>query len=233
MATGSATGAPRFSIVMPDYEATVPRDALRRAVVSVLRQSSPAWELILLHDGPKAVPYAEELGPLLDDARIRHASSPRRFADWGHSLRDWGMKSFCRGDYVLHLNADNILYGQALEEIALAIDEEQPPVFDRTTGRPLNRPDMILFPIVMRGFAVSNHFMWRYRGQEQSLAVVLGGLPIRKTTVDCMQLAIRRELWLAEGGWTDRSFDADGALYERFAGKYGCRMVAEILGEHW
>ena len=48
-----------------------------------------------------------------------------------------------------------------------------------------------------------------------------------------MQLVMKRSLWLAEGGWSDKCMNADGILYERFAAKYRYRTVGPVLGEHF
>jgi hypothetical protein len=47
-----------------------------------------------------------------------------------------------------------------------------------------------------------------------------------------MQLVMKRQLWLDEGGWYDKSELSDGAMYEKFAAKYGYRTVGGVLGEH-
>jgi hypothetical protein len=51
--------------------------------------------------------------------------------------------------------------------------------------------------------------------------------------IDCMQLVMKRELWLAEGGWRDKSERGDGEMYQQFTQKYGYRQVGPVLGEHF
>ena len=63
--------------------------------------------------------------------------------------------------------------------------------------------------------------------------LTLTGNPPVLNNIDAMQLVMRRDLWLAEGGWYDKSQAGDGPMYERFAAKYSYRCVDQILGEHW
>ena len=48
-----------------------------------------------------------------------------------------------------------------------------------------------------------------------------------------MQFVMRRDLWLAEGGWRNHAAGSDGVLYQGFARKYHIRSVPAVLGEHW
>jgi hypothetical protein len=50
--------------------------------------------------------------------------------------------------------------------------------------------------------------------------------------IDCMQLVMKRQLWLNEGGWFDKTPDGDGRMYQEFCAKYGYRTCGEVLGEH-
>jgi hypothetical protein len=59
------------------------------------------------------------------------------------------------------------------------------------------------------------------------------GNPPLYSYIDCLQLVMKRSLWLAEGGWYDKRETSDGLMYEKFANKYGYRNVAAILGEHY
>lgn len=59
-------------------------------------------------------------GPLIDSSvsfPVEVRCTLRRHNDWGHSLRDQGIRE-ARGDCTVHFKADNILYPEALETIA-------------------------------------------------------------------------------------------------------------------
>jgi hypothetical protein len=64
-----------------------------------------------------------------------------------------------------------------------------------------------------------------------------GGIPVKMVKnsgyIDSMQLVMRRDLWLAEGGYYDKSPNGDGIMYQKFAEKYGYRTVSMPLGEHF
>ena len=55
----------RFSIIVVDYDQSVKRQYMQRAIQSVIEQTinPEEVELILLHDGPKQTPYEQELSP--------------------------------------------------------------------------------------------------------------------------------------------------------------------------
>jgi hypothetical protein len=58
-------------------------------------------------------------------------------------------------------------------------------------------------------------------------------VPVEYGRIDAMQLVMQRALWLAEGGWHDRSMNSDGMMYPVFARKYRVLAVPAVLGEHW
>src|SRR6476659_1981005 len=100
---------PLFSVIAIHYQPSIPRDVYLRGVNCILRQTFSDYELLVYHDGPLIDPDAPSPVPI--------RSSETRFNDWGHSLRDRGIRE-AGGDYILHFNCDNILYPHALELIA-------------------------------------------------------------------------------------------------------------------
>ena len=62
---------------------------------------------------------------------------------------------------------------------------------------------------------------------------LLSGNPPVVQNIDAMQFVMRRETWLAEGGWYDKSYVGDGIMYQKFAEKYGYRSTETVLGEHY
>lgn len=205
---------PRFSIIVPHYQGVISHERFCRGIASLRAQShNPSdVEILCYHDGP-----------FLDAGvawPIAVCETVRRFDDWGHSLRDIGIRE-ARGEYILHFNPDNVLYPEALSRLG-AIDD-----------------DIVVFPVRMMGLQVSRRLLGtpRYvyaKPRDYSRSVVLSGRPARKYRIDCMQLMMKTVLWRAEGGWSDKRYASDGILYERFARKYGVTYVdGPPLGEHW
>jgi hypothetical protein len=213
---------PRFSIILVHYQGATPHQELLRAVNSVQAQTCKDFELLAYHDGPLINPSLKMPVPF--------TCTDRNHQDCGHSLRDLGIRQ-ATGDYVLHLNSDNILYPNALGEITKAIDRP-PRIFDDQTGGVLDPNNIIIFSIIFRGLQRLNDRFFQYK-ENPEFTLTLTGNPPLKYHIDALQLVMRRDLWLAEGGWYDKTFAADGAMYERFAKKYGYRCIDQVLGEHW
>jgi len=199
----------RFSIIIVDYDQSVDRGYMRRAIRSVMNQNIDfnAIEILLFH------------------------ITEQRFNNWGHSLRNMGIQQ-AKGEYIVHLNADNILYPNALERLSYHADKAYPPIYD-AAGNIKNNNDILIFCLSMKGVVFCNGGFSRRPGEEDSYAVILTGIPTKFRNIDCMQLVMKRENWLKENGWHDLSRNSDGNMYPEFVKKYGARYIAEILGEHW
>ena len=59
--------------------------------------------------------------------RIEYLTTEKRFNDYGHSLRDMGLKNI-KGEYVLLTNADNYFIPKTIEFINEIFIEHQPEV---------------------------------------------------------------------------------------------------------
>lgn len=223
----------RFSIIVVDYDQSVKREYMQRAIRSIMQQSidSTQIEVILLHDGPKERPYQEELSPDEYHSINSIVITDKRFNDWGHSLRDHGIRQ-AQGEYIIHLNADNILYSNALERLEFHADMNYPPIFD-SKGNIKNKNNVLIFCLYMKGVVFCNDGFSRRPGQEDMYSIILTGVPTKFRNIDCMQLVMKRECWLKENGWHNRSRNSDGIMYPEFTQKYGARYIAELLGEHW
>jgi hypothetical protein len=213
---------PLFSIIVVHYQGTVPHDVFVRGQKSLEQQTFQDFEILRYHDGP------------LFDASIQNRwpikCTPQRHNDWGHSLRDIGIRE-ARGDYILHFNADNILYHNALEEIAREIS--RPPRLLDSKGNIVDGNNIVIFPIKAWGVMQMWTTFVQKKEREKHYYTIMSGNPPFKHFIDCMQLVMRRDLWLAEGGWSDKRPASDGQLYEAFARKYGYRHVGPVLGEHF
>lgn len=216
---------------MVDYDGSVNRDYMRRAIRCLMVQTFKDFELILLHDGPKQNPYDEELNAEELAFIDRIVISEKRLNDWGHSHRDHGIR-IANGEYIIHFNADNVLYPHALERLAFHADKELPPIHD-AQGTIKNSNNALIYSIYMKGVVFCNGHYSRRLGQEEEYATIMTGIPTRFRNIDCMQLVMKRECWLTENGWHDKSRNSDGIMYPEFVKKYGARYLPELLGEHW
>jgi len=212
---------PLFSIIVVDYQGTNSHETLLRGLSSIDAQTFRDFEVLCYHDGPLLYPDRLFPHPVI--------CTDRRYGDWGHSLRDIGIRQ-ASGDYILHFNADNLLYPNALEVIALEIGRG-PRLFDET-GSAVDTNDIVIFPVKMWNLIKFRTVTMQMKGPP-SFFFILNGAPPIVQYIDCMQLVMKRELWLAEGGWHDKRELGDGFMYERFAHKYGYRTVGPVLGEHF
>lgn len=212
---------PLFSIIVVHFQGVNSHDIFMRGYESIAAQTFTDYEILCYHDGP-----------LLDlNARfpLPVTCTPQRHNDWGHSLRHAGICA-ASGDYILHFNADNVLYADALREIAREI-RRAPRLFDKS-GQALDTDDIVIFPIKMWNLIKFRGITWQRKGVPE-FYTILTGIPPIVHYIDCMQLVMKRSLWLAEGGWYDKRELGDGYMYQRFVAKYGYRTVGPVLGEHF
>ncbi len=226
---------PRFSIIMVHYDGVFDDATLHRGLGSLQAQSFRDFEILLYHDGPPRRP--------LDEAALRRryprlgrvTATSERHDDWGHSLRDRGIRE-ATGDYLLQFNADNVLYPYALDEIDRELRRDRRVFFTHDLKAVFDANDIVIFAVLLRGMNTDGRLVWRDRKPAAGgalPAIIATGYPAQLYNIDCMQLVMRRTTWLAEGGWSDRSENADGALYSHLVARYGAKYVSRVLGEHW
>jgi hypothetical protein len=211
---------PLFSIIVIHYQPTIPHAIFCRGIASLVAQTFKDFEILAYHDGP----LTDTASPLPVPVRCMD----KRYNDWGHTLRDRGIRE-ATGEYILHFNADNILYPHALAELAKEI--ARPPRLADENGKILDPNDIIIFPVAMVGLQRVNGRVMQFKGSPPFFTILTGNPPVVQN-IDCMQLVMKRSLWLAEGGWADKRELSDGFQYQRFAAKYGYREVGPVLGEH-
>lgn len=198
---------PLFSIIVPFYQGTQTDEELDRCIESIGQQNPHLYELLVIHDGP-----------FLRDVKYPVKATMVRHNDWGHSLRTEGMKD-ATGDYIIHLNADNILYPEVLNDLAPTVMERKDPVY--------------ILGLVMNGTRLleedGKRKLMRTGDGEES--VILPGIP-KAGSIDAMQLIMKRSLWKKYGWWYDTSENSDGIMYERFCKEHPPIFVKLLLGEH-
>jgi glycosyltransferase involved in cell wall biosynthesis len=224
-------GAPTFSIIIPHYEGSVTAYELTRCLESLRVQLSQDFEILLYHDGPKSIPFEEEIDLVKYSGLAHVEATTERYNDWGHTLRDMGIRQ-ARGEYIIHLNADNILYPNAISELLNTISHS----IELTGGDPTfleSRSNIIIMSILMVGMATDGKSIWYEERGNPQYSLLLTGFPTNINLIDCMQLVMKRSLWLDYDGWYDKAIASDGVMYPRFVNENGAVYCSKILGEHW
>lgn len=250
--------SPLFSIIIPHYQPSVTEEEFRRCMKSLEDQTDKDFEVLLYHDGPLTDPDA------VKDSPYPVQATKKRIGDFGHSLRDFGIRQ-AKGEWIIHLNADGVLYPNAIETLKEHIRfwEEE---FKVKPGTPsdlyftapgggefpphktswIKKPNIIVFAILLRGrfgfgqvllestgSQAKNRLFYSEDPASKKVSHLSTGYPVAPCNIDCMQLVMRRDLWLKEGGWHNKSRNADSEMYPEFALKYGASFVPQILGEHY
>lgn len=109
---------PRISVVMIFLNA---ERFIRDSIASVLQQTRTDWELLLVDDGSSdaSTRYAREAAA--SDPRIRYIDHPGHVNLGLAATRNRGLEE-SRGDYILYLDSDDILFPQALATMAAPLD---------------------------------------------------------------------------------------------------------------
>jgi glycosyltransferase involved in cell wall biosynthesis len=201
------TGLIPFTIIAVDYEHHVPRDGMRAGLQSLADQTFKDFELIIVHDGPKVIPYEDEVdfeAMGLDNVKIMNTAE--RMNNWGHSGRDLGMRE-ASGEFFLQFNIDNKLYPHALETIFKAIEAE---------------PEIAIFIFTVLHYKANG-------------GLPFFGVPPAWCNIDCMQLVARRDVWRDVGFWWNLEPTGDGRIYEDMCSTRPWRHIGYdlVLGENY
>lgn len=109
--------APNVSVIVPCYNA---EPFLRRCVESVLAQTEPGWELLLVNDGSTDGTSGLCRALAADDARIRVLEQENAGVS---AARNAGLDA-ARGTYVTFIDSDDALAPAALETLLAAARRE-------------------------------------------------------------------------------------------------------------
>jgi len=194
---------PKFSIIAVDYEHHVPRLGMKKGIESIANQTFKDFELIICHDGPKEIPYEEEinfselgLDPVITNTESKHAL-------WGHPSRDAAMR-IAKGEYFLQFNIDNLLKPECLETIAKKINENE-------------NIKIFIFSILH----------WKLGG------INFSGIPPVLCNIDALQLVAHRDIWKENNYWNNYENWSDGIIYENLCRSNSWIHIPEILGENF
>lgn len=101
---------------------------LKVLIQSFLNQTASNWMLHVIHDGPSKDfdILASEYEKMCCE-RLRFTSSDKRYNDFGHSLRELGLRE-SKGDYILITNDDNYYIPEYIHLMNLAIGAGSPDI---------------------------------------------------------------------------------------------------------
>ncbi|HUN92751.1 MAG TPA: glycosyltransferase [Burkholderiaceae bacterium] len=201
-AAGGSAGNPLIDIVVVAYRRYGPLKVLLQCL---LNQTTDNWRALVYHDGPDA--EFETIARGFEDeapGRIHHAATPSRHNDYGHSLREMGLKAV-QAPYVLITNDDNYYVPKALEFVAEAIAAE--------------RPDVVLFDMV------HSH---QNPGLRKAPSYSYFPTEYSRNNIDIGCAVVRTDL-ARRAGFRDKGFAGDATYFEDIArAKGGPLRVAKI-----
>lgn len=210
---------PKFSIIVPHYDGVISDDRIKEGMQSISELTYKNFEVLIYHDGPSSRPPIDftEYG-----FKGQYKETKKRYNDWGHSLRDLGIKE-ATGDYIVHFNPDNLFLPNALDGIveALFINkayELTEQCIERKSWNRGNFPrldEIIVCPIYMQGMLRLPDGSLGRAKNNNTLNCILVGYPVMRYNIDCMQLVASKKMWESYGGWYDKSEESDGKMYER------------------
>ena len=163
---------------------------LKVFVQSLLNQSSKNWILTIIHDGPN-----QEFDRVMSeykkiaDEQIKFYSTDIRYNDYGHSLREIGLRSIS-GDYVLLTNADNYFIPKAIEYLTLALNEYE--------------VDVIIFDMIHSHERPGGRLLPSYS---------FFSTKFERNSIDMGAAIVKREL-AEKAGFRDKTYAGDATYFE-------------------
>ena len=210
--------SPKFSIIVPHYDGVISDEKFVEGMSSIADSVYKNFEVRVYHDGPLNRPL-----PDLDQFGFEYTfkETKKRYNDWGHSLRDLGIRE-AQGDYIVHFNPDNLLYKDGLQGIVETI----------SYMRDFGETKIIISPIVLEGCIRHPHTSALYRTRDVNHRIILDGFPAIINNIDCMQLVATKQIWLSIGGWYDKSETSDGIIYQKLLEGRSRIYSSKLLGVH-
>jgi glycosyltransferase involved in cell wall biosynthesis len=166
---------------------------LKVFVQSWLNQTHKNWTLTVIHDGPNnqfdqiMTGYQKE-----DPDRIDFFSTEQRYNDYGHTLRDMGIRQ-STSDYILLTNADNYFVPRAIEliNVGLQILENEDP-------------EVLMFNMI------HSH---QYPGNRNLPPYSFFDVDYKRNSIDISAAIVKTEL-SQRVGFRDKSFAGDATYFE-------------------
>ena len=175
---------------------------LRVFIQSWINQTSEDWQLTVIHDG-KSQAFTNLMNePNYIHPNIKFFCTERRYNDYGHSLRDLGLK-YAKGQYTILTNGDNYFIPLATEIISESIGK----LDDYSL-----RPDIILFDMI---HSHANPGA-RHAKEKQQPVYNLFKTSFKPYCIDVSSAAVKTEL-AKSVGFRDKGFDADQAYFNDIA----------------
>jgi glycosyltransferase involved in cell wall biosynthesis len=184
---------------------------LKVFVQAILNQSSKDWYLTILHDGPSDE-FEQIMQEYLDIApgMIEYLFTDVRHNDYGHSLRDIGLKNI-QGDYVLLSNADNYFIPKAIEYLINATVE--------------TNADIVIFDMIHSHNCPGGRSLPPYSYFETAY---------ERRSIDVSSAIVKKNL-AEKVGFRDKSFDGDATYFEdilRQKTNIGLAKIPQVLLVH-
>ena len=93
-------------------------EILKCFINSIKSQTNSKWRLFVIHDGPNKVLKEElENEKYIDGQKIIFVEYKERTQNYGHILRNWGLKNLVTNEYVLITNGDNYYTPNMIDEV--------------------------------------------------------------------------------------------------------------------
>jgi glycosyltransferase involved in cell wall biosynthesis len=166
---------------------------LKVFVQSWINQTEANWKLHVMHDGE-----SEEFIKIMEEFRTSHPEqisfqcTDIRFNDYGHSLREIGLKN-ATGDYVLLTNADNYYIPETVKFLNVEID--------KSNG---DTPDVLIFDMI------HSH---ENAGKQKKPSYSYFQVFFQRKYIDMGAAIVSTEL-AQKAGFVDKSYAADASYFE-------------------
>ena len=173
------------------------------------------WKLTIIHDGHNSdFMSLMESYHKIDPNRITFYCTEKRFNDYGHSLREIGLKNL-EGDFVLITNADNYFIPKAVEFLNRAIVETKGEV------------DVVMFDMIHSHNRPGNRDLPPYSFFQ---------VKYKRNSIDISSAIVKNNL-AAKVGFRDKSLAGDATYFEdifksKYPEKLKCLKIPRVLFVH-
>ncbi len=184
-------------------------------VQSWINQTEKNWKLTIIHDGHNSdFMSLMESYHKIDPNRITFYCTEKRFNDYGHSLREIGLKNL-EGDFVLITNADNYFIPKAVEFLNRAIVETKGEV------------DVVMFDMIHSHNRPGNRDLPPYSFFQ---------VKYKRNSIDISSAIVKNNL-AAKVGFRDKSLAGDATYFEdifksKYPEKLKCLKIPRVLFVH-